>query len=247
MADGITHIPEVKGPGLGRLGRNIDRSDRFWARHVTADRVSAVPTSMVQWTRHCPPFDQAQLGSCTGNAGTGALMTDPLWQKGWSFGEPDAIQLYGQASQFNPAGEQYPPHDDGSSGNCVADALEKDGTVSTSQHATDLQTMLGMLAQGPVILGIHWYTSFDTPNADGECPLSPGATVRGGHEIEAFKVDPIKQQVWCYQSWGPTWGGLKDGTFWFSYATLNKLFEQQGDATSFTLAANPTNPFVGAK
>ena len=81
------------------------------------------------------------------------------------------------------------------------------------------------------MLGIYWYTSFDSPLSSGECPLTPDATVRGGHEIEMFRLDVEQKRVWCYQSWGNTWGGLHDGTFWFSFDTLTRLLAEHGDAT----------------
>lgn len=164
-------------------------------------------------------------------------MTVPLHQPGWKFAEPDAVRIYEQATQFNPPGEQYPPNDDGSSGPCIADALEKDGIVAKSVHATDLPTMLGLLTLAPLIFGLDWYTSFDTPLQSGECALRTGATVRGGHEVEAFGADPAANMVWFYQSWGATWGGLGNGTFCMTYDTVATLFEQGGDATSFTLAS----------
>jgi hypothetical protein len=232
-----THIEEKKSTGGGgRLGRHIDRRDSFARRHIDASQAPAPPTSTFNWQRLCPPFDQGALGSCTGNATAGALMTVPLHQPGWNFNETDAVKIYEQATQFNPPGEQYPPNDDGSSGPCVADALEKDGVVAKSVHATELTPMLGLLTLGPLILGLDSYTSFDTPLPSGECVLTPGATVRGGHEVEAFGVDPVTKMVWFYQSWGETWGGLGNGTFCLAYETLDHLFLEGGDATSFTLA-----------
>ncbi len=58
--------------------------------------------------------------------------------------------------------------------------------------------------------------------------------MRGGHEVELFGLDVENQQIWAYQSWGPTWGGLGNGTFWFSYATFERLLAEKGDVTAFT-------------
>jgi len=93
-----------------------------------------------------------------------------------------------------------------------------------------------------MIVGVQWYTSFDTPLPTGECALTPDATVRGGHEIQAFKVDPVAKMVWFYQSWGPTWGALGNGTFSLSYATLETQFANGADATSFVLAHPVATP-----
>ncbi len=232
-----THIDEAPSTtGGGRLGRHIDRRASFGAHHVSAADVPAPPTSTLNWRRLCPPFDQGALGSCTGNAAAGLLMTEPFHQPGWQLGEADAVTIYERASRFNPGDGVYPPHDVGSSGPCVADALERDGLVSRAEHATDLTTALGLMTRGPVIFGLQWYASFDTPVASGECVVTPGAVVRGGHEVEAFGVDPVTQMVWFYQSWGETWGALGNGTFCLSFSTLDHQFSQGADVTALTLA-----------
>ena len=98
-----------------------------------------------------------------------------------------------------------------------------------------MQHALGALTLAPAITGINWYTSFDSPLPTGECPLTADATIRGGHEVELFGLSVEHQQVWAYQSWGPTWGGLGNGTFWFSYATFERLLAEKGDVTAFTV------------
>ena len=66
----------------------------------------------------------------------------------------------------------------------------------------------------------------------GGCGVAgAGAKVRGGHEVELFGIDAAKKRVWCYNSWGPTWGGRKNGSFYFSLKTLTRLLGEQGDAT----------------
>jgi hypothetical protein len=156
-------------------------------------------------------------------------------------GEPQAVEAYSQATHFNgtPAAV-YPPNDTGSSGPAVAEALEQDKFILSFGHCTTLTAALQAMAVVPGIYGINWMTSFDTPLPTGECALTPGATVRGGHEIESFRVDLTEQRIWFFQSWGPTWGGLGNGTFWFSFLTLRTLFAEGADATFFS--ANPNAP-----
>jgi hypothetical protein len=57
------------------------------------------------------------------------------------------------------------------------------------------------------------------------------AKIRGGHEVELFGIDAAKKRVWCYNSWGPTWSGREDGSFYFTWKTLTRLLGEQGDAT----------------
>jgi len=47
------------------------------------------------------PFDQGALGSCTGNAMAGVLMTDPIWVPGRNLTEVDAVKLYKAATKLD--------------------------------------------------------------------------------------------------------------------------------------------------
>jgi hypothetical protein len=237
----VTFLPEIRVPGAGRLGRHIDRGTKFSAHLTEKTGEQIVDTT---WTRECPPFDQGDLGSCTGNAAAGCLMTTPLYVTGRAFTEATAVAIYSEATHFSSPDTEYPPNDEGSSGPASAQALEAMGLVSAYTHSVDLQGALEGLMAGPGSFGVSWMSSFDTPLPTGECPLSQGAIVRGGHEIQAWKVDTENERVWFYQSWGPTWGGLDNGTFWLSYATLTELFDQQADSTFFTgtQQVNPSTP-----
>jgi hypothetical protein len=113
----------------------------------------------------------------------------------------------------------------------VAKAAVKEGWFKNYEHAFGFDDLVMGLSQRPGIIGINWYSSFDRPLQSGECKIAANAYVRGGHEIQMFKLDVKAQQVWCFQSWGPTWGGLRNGTFWFSFATLKRLLTEYGDAT----------------
>jgi hypothetical protein len=210
------------------LGRHVEHDERSKAYAIT--RQAGLPTNS-SFARHCAPFDQGELGSCTGNAMAGVLMTDPLWQPGRLLTESDAVRLYSEATHLDKIRGSYPPSDTGSSGLAVAKAAKKEGWFTRYVHAFGLDDLLHGLSQRPGILGMNWYTSFDTPLATGECPLTAGATIRGGHEVQMFRLDVDAKRVWCYQSWGATWGGLGDGTFWFSFDTLQRLLNEQGDAT----------------
>lgn len=211
-----------------RLGRHIEHDEK--SKQFPVARLTAGPASS-NFTRHCPPFDQGDLGSCTGNAMAGVLMTEPFWTAGRLLKESDAVRLYSEATHLDQIRGNYPPNDTGSSGLAVAKAAKKEGWIPGYEHAFGLDHLLHGLSQRPGLLGIYWYSSFDSPLPSGECPLSAGASVRGGHEIEMFRLDVQKQQIWCYQSWGPTWGGLGNGTFWFSFNTLTRLLAEHGDAT----------------
>jgi hypothetical protein len=216
----------LEKPGEGRLGRHVEHDPRSWAFMAGT---AAVKT--VKYKRHGGVFDQGDLGSCTGNAMAGLLMTDPFWTRGRTLNESDAVALYKAATRLDTIKGKYPPDDTGSSGLGVMKAAVQKGYIAGYAHTFSLDQLLGSLSLAPGILGINWYTSFDEPASDGQCRLTSSAKIRGGHEVEMFGIDVKKKRVWCYNSWGPSWGGLGNGTFYFSWTTLDHLLSEQGDAT----------------
>jgi hypothetical protein len=224
----VAEVPELPVPGR-RLGRHVEHDPR--SRNYPAP---TLPVADVMHERHGKAFNQGALGSCTGNAMAGALMTAPYYRSGRTLHEADAVTLYEQATRLDKVPGSYPPDDTGSTGLAVAKAAKHDGYISGYSHAFGFDHALGALTLAPVIAGINWYDSFDEPLRSGECPLSAGASVRGGHEIELFGLDVEQQRVWAYQSWGQTWGGLGNGTFWFSFGTIRRLLAERGDVTAFT-------------
>ena len=212
--------------GAGRLGRHVEHDPR--SRAYSAG-TAAVET--VRHKRHGRAFDQGDLGSCTGNAMVGALMTEPLWVRGRKLTEVDAVALYKVATKLDGIPGKYPPTDTGSSGLAVMKAAVKAGYIAGYAHSFSLDQLLGSLVRTPGILGINWYSSFDSPAADGQCRLTPSAKIRGGHEVEMFGIDAKRERVWCYNSWGATWGGLGNGTFYLTWKTLDRLLGERGDAT----------------
>jgi hypothetical protein len=215
----------------GRLGRHIEHDER--SRMFPSAQAPVLVTTMHK--RHVPPWDQGDVGACTGFAEAGMLMTEPIVQPAWNFGPKDALRLYSQASHLDGFPGAWPPFDTGSSGLAVMKAAVKDKYLTSYTHTFALPELLGALGLTPGILGISWYSTFDTPLPTGECVLGAGAVLRGGHEIEAFGINVELKQVWCYQSWGPTWGGLKNGTMWFSWDTMARLLAEHADA-SFPVA-----------
>ena len=72
-------------------------------------------------------------------------------------------------------------------------AAKQLGLISSYRHAFGVEHALEALVLRPVITGIRWYTSFDTPDSNGLVEIASGATVRGGHEIVADEIDAGKQ------------------------------------------------------
>lgn len=219
------HLPEIVVPGK-RLGRHVEhdpRSRMFETPHAAAPLVSA------KHARHCPPFDQGDLGSCTGNAMAGAIMTDPIF-RGEALTETDAVGIYEAATRVDSISGHYPPDDTGSSGLAVARVAAAKGLISSYSHAFSLQTALAALGRGPVIIGISWYDSFDAPvGQHAELKIASGAQVRGGHEVELLEIDVSAKTVRGVNSWGSGWGDK--GFFTMSFDTLERLLSEGGDCT----------------
>jgi hypothetical protein len=228
------HIPWTRASGGERglpLGRNIRRDSRDAAY---PHQRSGVTLQDKTWTRNIPILDQGDAGSCTGNAETGALATGPLWdslkaavrakltEKGM------ALPLYSAAETIDGDGP-YPPNDNGSTGQSVCQAAKNMGLISGYTHCTVLADILDALQSGPVITGVSWYDSFDTPSAAGLVTIAPGAQVRGGHEFLLRGISVADKLVYADNSWGTSWGVA--GSFLIGWDTLTRLLAEQGDGT----------------
>jgi hypothetical protein len=227
MPNVVDTIHRLIDEPVWRLGRHIEHDPR--SRHFLAPQAVAPKTTM--HTRHAPAWDQGNVGACTGFAEAGCLMTEPVWNPSWAFTARDALRLYSRATRLDAYPGSYPPLDTGSSGLAVMKAATREKLIAGYTHTFSFDGFLGALTLQPGIVGISWYASFDTPLPSGECPLLPNAGVRGGHEVEVWGLDVEQERIWCYQSWGATWGALKNGSFWFSWATMRRLLSEQGDAT----------------
>lgn len=227
----------VAGKPLGRHVNHDPRSRNFAAPARAAAAVSQ------RWYRQTAILNQGDLGSCTGNAADGVLGTDPFFptvqqaKPDWDFGEAGALSIYSLATTLDPFKGQYPPTDTGSDGLSVAKACVQLGLISGYRHCLSLDAVVTALQLGPVITGVNWYDSFDSPDGTGLIGISSNAQVRGGHEIEIFGLDMDNHQLWMDQSWGPDWGVA--GTFCWSFDTYDRLLHEQGDATVFVPASQP--------
>jgi Papain family cysteine protease len=244
MADTTLHtitrrdISEVRVEGKP-LGRHVRHDSRSLNYLVEPDGTVAT----ARWNRLIPVLDQGSVGSCTGNAATGALGTEPDYdslkaqlEQGLQLNEAEALKLYSAAENIDGDGP-YPPNDHGSSGLSVAKAAQNAGLISGYTHITSIAAAQTAIQAGPFIVGTDWYTSFDTPDSNGVVAIAKGATVRGGHEYECIGYD-AKTDLWeMVNSWGTTFG--VDGHFFYSTATFEALLATQGDATVFVPLAAP--------
>lgn len=219
-----------------RLGRHIEHDPRSRGYPVRA----AMPAGGLRKVRHRrygQVLDQGDVGSCTGNAAAGALNTLPLHRRGGRLlREQDAVDLYAAATQVDEFEGGYPPDDTGSSGLAVAKAAKQKGLISGYRHAFSVEDALAALMFAPLITGVDWYESFDTPDPQGLVKV--GGQVRGGHEFEVLGFAPGRSLeegvVEAANSWGPDWGFR--GRFRFTVATWRALLAAEGDATVLEVA-----------
>lgn len=231
------------------LGRHVEHDPRSldYAHGVLPE--TAIRS--VAWTRRTPVLDQGQLGSCTGNAGTGLLGTDSVGRSGltsvtvsvaaaraskgiftpgvYAPDEDFAVRLYSLATILDSVPGHYPPTDTGSSGLGIAKALRTLGLAHGYSHAFSLPALTTALQSGPVMIGIPWLNSMFDPDGDGHIPVDQASGVAGGHEIELNQFDASTGDYWITNSWGTSWG--IDGSAYLTTPDLRWLLSQQGDVT----------------
>src|SRR5215472_1036098 len=227
----VTHvnIPEEVIPGQ-RLGRHVRHDSRSLAYRFTA--AGGVTLATTSWPRHIGILDQGDVGSCTTNAGTGALGSDPSWPNLPAdhppLDEALAVAMYSDEEKIL-YGQPYPPQDGGGDGLTTCQVMKARGLISGYTHCLSLADVQAALMTGPVMLGVNWYSSFDRPASSGLVKISSAAYVRGGHEVLARVLDVEDKLVGIDNSWGTGWG--VGGSFTMSWATLDRLLHEQGDGT----------------
>lgn len=230
----------------GRLVKHDARSRAF-----AHPELPAAALRSTAWTRRSPILDQGDLGSCTGNAGTGWLGTDSGGRTATAavtispaaaaashgrfkagahvLDEAFAVALYSLATVLDGLDGTYPPTDCGSSGLGVAKALRTLGLASAYTHGFSERALATALQSGPVIIGIPWYFSMETPDASGRIRVDQGSGLAGGHEVEIAAYDHEGGRYWITNSWGTSWG--IGGRAWITTADLAQLLQHGGDVT----------------
>lgn len=214
------HIEGYDVPGKP-LGRHVAHDPR--SRNFEAEQAPKI-TSVIHQS-HGLPLTQTR-GSCTAEALCGALDSDPDF-KTKQYEQSDADHLYDEEIKLE--GGDPAVDDPGGTGLYVCQAAKSLGWITGYTHTFSLNGALKALTLKPVITGVNWYDSFDTPRADGLVTIGRYATVRGGHEFVLDEIDAAKHLIGAWNSWGDQWG-LK-GKFYMRWTTFERLLHEEGDVT----------------
>jgi hypothetical protein len=214
---------DFRGAVTCRLGRHVEHDPR--SRNFAVAEEGEIHS--VEWARHAAPFNQGNLGSCTGNAMAGLLMTEPFYEPGRNFDEAVAVALYEKATRLDRFKGYYPPSDTGSSGLAVAKAAREAGWIGAYRHAFSVHALKVALMAGPVIVGTVWTEGMFEPDAEGVLHMT--GNVAGGHEYEILGWDEESKHFKMCNSWGP-WGPLS-GYALIAETTMGQLLAQRGDVT----------------
>lgn len=195
--------------------------------------VGTVMPSRKTWAIKPTALDQGRTGTCVGHAWANFLRCAPIQSNAGI----DTLrwQIYDAATQI----DEWTDNDGdtkremGTSVRAGAQAVTDMSRLKSFLFAFDLATALEwVLLQGPVVLGVNWYSSMFKPDAKGIVAIKPTDRVEGGHAFLWRGADTRRALAWCCNSWGDDWG--LSGNFAISFRDLERLIHENGEACAAT-------------
>jgi C1A family cysteine protease len=223
-----------------------DARDHLYA--APAPVLRALPPSADLRPGCPPPYDQGQLGSCTGNAIAGAIQFERKKQNMTPDFVPSRLFIYynervieGTVEADSGAQIRDGIKSVAGQGDCPESELPydvskfaqkppmrcyRDATkykaVSYSRLLQEANQLKGCLASGfPFVFGFTVYAGFESQDVarTGIVPMpASGEKVLGGHAVMAVGYDDAQQRFLVRNSWGTEWG--QGGYFTIPYAYL---------------------------
>ena len=223
--------------GFGRRFAPDDRDRNYLMRRMLPDaRRLALPTRKT-WGIDKTALDQGATGTCVGHAWRNFLRCAP--QRTEKTG-PSAFDIYRSAVADDPFSQNDdestlpdgdPGLDYGTTVRAGAEAVMGFGRLKSYVWAFSLQPVVEwVLTSGPVVLGTNWYSSFQSPDADGVVRITPSSTPIGGHAYLLRGVDTRNALARCCNSWSDGWG--ESGEFFLPFRDLERLIHEDGEACS---------------
>ncbi|HEX5016533.1 MAG TPA: C1 family peptidase [Actinomycetes bacterium] len=201
---------------LDRIPEFDPKSRRFGVAPVLPDK----PPRSFTW-RTSFVLDQGQEGACVGFGWSHELLARPIIQPGVN--NAFAQQLYREAQQLDEwPGEDY----SGTSLLAGAKAVQARGHMKEYRWGFSIDDLIMALGyQGPVVLGLNWYTGM--MNTDAEGYIRPTGQVEGGHCIAALGWNVRLNRAELVNSWGVDWGN--GGFCYIGRDDLERLLHEQGE------------------
>lgn len=207
-------------PGLGYL-REFDHRNTLYPATLLMAEDAPLKTQMHAMFKK--ELDQGNTGTCVAHAGVHFLRTTPVVQ------DANPFSLYAlccglDAWTDNDNGDlQF-----GTSVLALMKALKQEGRISAYLWATAAQQTARWLSEkSPVVIGVPWYSSFTTPDAEGIIRLPATARIEGGHAVLLRGWNNKRGMFRLVNSWGSNWA--QQGQAWLPAEVLERLIREGGE------------------
>lgn len=231
-------------PSTGTLGRKVPTDWNHVLRWGIAGQID-IPSrvertlSMPTWAHDF--YDQGEEGACVG-FGSSQMMTILNRHR------YDARWLWEQAKVYDEWPDTNPGDNEGTSVRAGMDVLRQVGHVrilrgkdrpenlvegiSENRWATRVDEVRASISSGiPVTIGINWYEGFDNPQQYGlDYLVQVTGQIRGGHCVCVIGASDRRQAV-CFTN---NWGTYYPRKVFISYSDLQRLLNEEGEATLVT-------------
>jgi hypothetical protein len=179
-------------------------------------------------------LDQGSEGACVGFGWLAELLAEPATpdiQPTEEFGNRLARLFYKEAQKIDEwPGEDY----SGTSVLAGAKIMKKYGYISEYRWCFNIDDIIdAVVLEGPVVIGIPWYSSMYQTNSQGLTAVRGGSV--GGHCILLTGYHPAKlfgkQSLEVFRwrnSWGSSYG--LNGSGYIKVSDLRNLFHEGGEA-----------------
>jgi hypothetical protein len=233
---GLKSTPFEKGfmtkHGLGRR-HSPDQRDRAFLIARRLGPVGAPLPTRRTWRIASQALNQGSTGTCVGHAWNNFLRCAPIQTTAKS--APSPFDIYRKAIKddewsANDVEESAPEHElqFGTSVRAGAKAVTEYGRLKSYLWAWALQPALEfVLTEGPCVIGVNWYGSFNRPDSEGIIRITPTSRIEGGHALLWRGVDTRRGLARLSNSWGDDWG--VSGDCFIPLRDLERLIHEDGE------------------